>query len=135
MKNHQIWQKFIANFVQFWCSSAHFLGTQKPNFPILFYFLQIVLQVWAIAKDGSVFLRHGITDVAPTGQIWIQAHPPGYGIGSGLKSVTGGDQSLWALDHNGKVWYRQEITPVFPEGTSWSSVANMSSSPNAFTGG
>ena len=102
---------------------------------VIDFFKQFFLQVWAIAKDGSVFLRHGITDVAPTGQIWIQAHPPGSGIGSGLKSVTGGDQSLWALDHNGKVWYRQEITPVFPEGTSWTSVANMSSSPNAFTGG
>ena len=79
-----------------------------------------------------MFLRHGITDVAPTGQIWIQVHPPN---SIGLKNISGGDESVWALDHHGKVWYRQEINPVFPEGTSWAAVLNVSSSPNAFTGG
>ena len=59
-------------------------------------------------------------------------HPPS---SIGIKTVSAGDQSVWALDHHGKVWYRQEISPVFPEGTSWTSVSNVSSSPNAFTGG
>ena len=59
-------------------------------------------------------------------------HPPS---SIGIKIVSAGDQSVWALDHHGKVWYRQEISPVFPEGTSWTSVPNVSSSPNAFTGG
>ena len=96
------------------------------------YPFQFLIKVWTVAKDGSLFLRHGITDVAPTGQIWMVVHPPN---SVGIKNVSAGDQSVWALDHHGKVWYRQEISPVFPEGTSWISVSNMSSSPNAFTGG
>ena len=89
-------------------------------------------KVWAVAKDGSAFLRHGITDVAPMGQLWLQIHPP-YGIP--LKSVAGGDDSLWGQDVNGKLWCRQEVTVVFPEGTSWAGVPCVPSSPNAFTGG
>lgn len=90
------------------------------------------LKVWVVAKDGSVFLRHGITDVAPTGQFWLQVHAP---VTSGeLKSISGGDNALWALDHGGKLWYRQDISPVFPEGTSWTHVPCVPSSPNAFTG-
>ena len=26
-----------------------------------------VVKVWAIGKDGSAFLRHGISDITPTG--------------------------------------------------------------------
>ena len=87
-----------------------------------------------MAKDGSAaFLRHGITNVAPTGQLWIQVHLP---LGnSPMKSVSGGDSAFWALDVTGKLWYRQEVTPVFPEGTSWTSVPNVPASLNAFTGG
>lgn len=33
-------------------------------------------KVWAVGRDGSVFLRHGISDVAPTGQLWLQVHGP-----------------------------------------------------------
>ena len=90
-------------------------------------------KVWAVSRDGSAFLRHGITDVAPTGQLWIQVHPPSGS--SGLKSVSGGDSSLWGLETSGRLWYRQEISPVFPEGTSWTSVPCVPSTPNAFTGG
>ena len=90
-------------------------------------------KVWAVAKDGSAaFLRHGITNVAPTGQLWLQVHLP---MGnSPFKSVTGGDSAFWALDVTGKLWYRQEVTPVFPEGTSWTSVPGVPSTPNAFSG-
>ena len=71
--------------------------------------------------------------MAPTGQIWIQAHAP---VSSGeIKLVSGGDESLWALDHGGKIWYRQEVSPVFPEGVSWVQVPCVPASPNAFSGG
>ena len=87
-----------------------------------------------MAKDGSAaFLRHGVTNVAPTGQLWLQVHLP---LGnSPMKSVSGGDSAFWALDVTGKLWYRQEVTPVFPEGTSWTSVPGVPASPNAFSGG
>ena len=35
-------------------------------------------KVWAVGRDGSVFLRHGISDVAPTGQLWLQVHAPSH---------------------------------------------------------
>ena len=87
-----------------------------------------------MAKDGSAaFLRHGVTNVAPTGQLWLQVHLP---LGnSPMKSASGGDSAFWALDVTGKLWYRQEVTPVFPEGTSWTSVPGVPGSPNAFSGG
>ena len=89
-------------------------------------------KVWAVAKDGTAFLRHGVTDVAPTGQLWLQVHAP---LGSRLKSVSGNDNAMFGLDDYGKLWYRNEITPVFPEGTSWTSVPCQPASPNAFSGG
>ena len=89
-------------------------------------------KVWVVAKDRTAFLRHGITEVAPAGQLWLQVHPPS---SSDLKSVSGGDDSLWALDKSGRAYYRQGITPVFPEGTSWASVPCVASTPNAFGGG
>jgi tectonin beta-propeller repeat-containing protein 1 len=89
-------------------------------------------KVWAVATDGSAFLRHGITDVAPVGQLWLQLHPP---ASSELRNVSAGDNSLWALDTCGRLWFRQEVNAVFPEGTSWSSVACASATGSAFTGG
>ena len=89
-------------------------------------------KVWGVTKEGSAFLRHGITEVAPTGQLWLQLHPPS---GATLKAVTAGDWTLWALDTSGRLWLRQEITPVFPEGTSWTQVPCVPGNGCSFTGG
>lgn len=42
-------------------------------------------QVWALATDGSAFLRHGVSDVAPTGQFWLQVHQPQQGPDAALR--------------------------------------------------
>lgn len=84
--------------------------------------------VWAVGRDGSAFLRHGVNEASPMGQFWLQVHRPqtfGTDAKNGLKTISvGGVHLVWALDGCGRLFLRQEVTKVFPEGTNWLHVAN-----------
>ncbi len=83
-------------------------------------------KVWVVAKDGSAFLRHGITETAPTGQLWLHVPQPAGGADFALRlasvGVDGGG-SVWAVDAGNRLHRRQEVTHVFPEGSAWTQVA------------
>jgi len=67
-------------------------------------------KVWAVAADGSAFLRHGVTEVAPAGQLWLHVAAPK--DSARLREVEVGKHSVWALDSDNKLYLRQEVTHV-----------------------
>ena len=80
-------------------------------------------QVWAIASDGSAFLRHNVSqNMMPSGSVWFHVEPPKKSCA--LVRISVGQTSVWAVDEKNRLWFRAEIVPTFPEGTHWKKICD-----------
>ncbi|KAM7358465.1 tectonin beta-propeller repeat-containing peroxin 23 [Cochliomyia hominivorax] len=79
---------------------------------------EIFVSAWAIASNGDVLIRHGVTSLNPKGDNWehIASEQPLIGIG-----VTPSGQ-VWVVGKNGTIFYRYGITRQNPLGDAWQTV-------------
>lgn len=73
---------------------------------------------WAIASNGDVLIRHGVTTLNPRGDTWehIVSDQPLVGISV---SPTG---QVWAVARNGMIFFRFGINKLNPCGDAWQQV-------------
>ena len=88
-------------------------------------------KVWTVGKNGSAFLRCGITVDNPLGSKWQLIEPPG---GVSFKQISAGKCGIWALDTVGRLSVRKEINGTFPEGSHWQLLPNVLNDPPHYEG-
>ncbi|XP_014095584.2 tectonin beta-propeller repeat-containing protein [Bactrocera oleae] len=73
---------------------------------------------WAVASNGDVLIRHGVTQLNPRGENWehIPSEQPLIGISVG---PTG---QVWTVGRNGMIYFRYGITRHNPLGDAWQMV-------------
>lgn len=78
----------------------------------------IPVAAWAIASNGDVLIRHGVSTLNPRGDTWehIVSDQPLVGISVG---PTG---QVWAVARNGMIFFRYGITKLNPCGDAWQQV-------------
>ncbi|XP_073842358.1 tectonin beta-propeller repeat-containing peroxin 23 [Musca autumnalis] len=79
---------------------------------------EITICAWAIASNGDVLYRHGVTSLNPKGDNWehIASEQPLIAI-----SITPAGQ-VWVLGKNGTIFYRYGITQLNPLGDAWQTI-------------
>ncbi|CAG0914642.1 unnamed protein product [Notodromas monacha] len=79
-------------------------------------------KVWAVAKNGSVYLRHGITQSCPEGELWLHLECPSE---TKLVQISAGSSEVWVVDEAHRLYRRKDVMPtMFPEGVSWEYVCD-----------
>ena len=73
--------------------------------------------VWALATDGRVLFRRGVSDGFPEGKVWIEAKSSNTFV---QISSCGG--IVWALDVAGRAYVRENVKDSTPSGTQWRDV-------------
>ncbi|XP_055376755.1 tectonin beta-propeller repeat-containing protein [Condylostylus longicornis] len=73
-----------------------------------------LLMVWAVATNGDVLIRKGVSPSNPGGYSWehVSSDPPLISIGSF-------ENNVWAVGQNGSVFYRYGITSDNIQGDAW----------------
>ncbi|EDW69940.1 tectonin beta-propeller repeat-containing protein [Drosophila virilis] len=73
---------------------------------------------WAVASNGDVLIRHGVSTMNPRGDTWehIVSDQPLIGISVG---PTG---QVWAVARNGMIFFRYGINKMNPCGDAWQQV-------------
>ncbi|GLH00192.1 Tectonin beta-propeller repeat-containing protein [Gryllus bimaculatus] len=76
------------------------------------------VSVWAVAANGDVVFRRGVSQSCPTGTAW--EHVPS---DQPLASIScGPDNQVWAVGRNGSAYWRLGITDFKPTGEVWVTV-------------
>lgn len=80
---------------------------------------KLIINVWAVATNGDVLRRRGVSIEMPNGTAWehISLDEP-------LIAITGSDlnNGIWAISKTGSAWRRDNVSYDNPEGTSWKRV-------------
>lgn len=76
------------------------------------------ITVWAVAVNGDVLLRKGVSQSTPMGLSWehVASEQPLISISCSL------DGKVWAIGKNGSAFYRFGITKDLPQGRTWQTV-------------
>ena len=61
------------------------------------------LRVWATGKDGSAWLRDGVSESNPQGVCWYHIPPPPRNVV--LRQISVGDTEVYAVDTTSKSFY------------------------------
>ncbi|KAI9586935.1 tectonin beta-propeller repeat-containing protein [Glossina fuscipes] len=79
---------------------------------------EVSINAWAIASNGDVLIRYGVTSFNPKGDSWehIPSEQPLIGI-----SVSPSGQ-VWVVGRNGTIFYRYGITKQNPLGKAWQTI-------------
>ncbi|GFN78258.1 tectonin beta-propeller repeat-containing protein 1-like, partial [Plakobranchus ocellatus] len=73
--------------------------------------------MWAVAANGDVLCRYGVTPSNPVGQSW--AHVSSDVDKPFISISVGGRGQVWGLAADGSAWYRTGVTPDNPGGKCW----------------
>lgn len=76
--------------------------------------------VWAVASDGTAYVRNGTRDKLD-GLYWFQVERPE--SGTCIREITVGGGVVWARGEDGTLFFRKNFSAAFPEGTEWVAVA------------
>lgn len=81
-----------------------------------------LIMVWAIAANGDVLLRHGVSQSCPTGTSWehVPSEQPLISISCGPSG------KVWAVGKNGSVFYRYGVSSDCPQGKAWQPIESPS---------
>lgn len=73
------------------------------------------IALWAVATNGEVLYRKGVTRECPQGRCWHHVSAE-----QGLKSISaGGSSCVWAVGEDGSGYVRIGISTEQPTGTTW----------------
>ncbi|XP_047735690.1 tectonin beta-propeller repeat-containing protein [Hyalella azteca] len=80
--------------------------------------------VWAVAWDGSLLVRTGLSRDHPRGTAWVTVESPS---GCPLQSVAVGVRAVWGCGRDHSVWFRRDVaSPQYgPTGSSWLDMAGQ----------
>lgn len=99
-------------------SLSHVLGVSPDVLPWIFISSSIqsidtgmTSSVWAVSKDGKVYVVHG--------RSLIPVH------GRSMKHVSAGEAGVWAVAQGGKVYFRKGVLSSNPTGTKWVKVSGQ----------
>ena len=73
--------------------------------------------IWGVNEMDDVFIRDGLTETNPSGNMWKKLSPPMF------KQIDSGSRGIvYAVNKNDEILCRSGITTAKPEGTGWLTV-------------